>query len=182
MHCEGQNWARKSLLCGFDLMVLGFVATFRLTVCVVLVFQCWKLSPPLQREVGHLSSALIQHHTPSAKQDPLQLNRTETNLDVTLQTRISSTVKRARSFDKAFIHSLQFGSAHQMDTHLQQLTALSQSTLFSWRARFHVADKDPHSISSHDSDIISQTGSSMFWWGGGTWRWGAEFKWQYVSH
>lgn len=40
-------------------------------------------------------------------------------------------------------------------THLQQLTALLQSTLFSRGTGSHMADKDPCSVSSDYRNIVS---------------------------
>lgn len=57
----------------------------RLTLWVALEFKCWRLGPPLQRKVGHLSSALTQQHTSPTKQDLLQLKTAGQKLHVILQ-------------------------------------------------------------------------------------------------
>lgn len=50
-----------------------------LTLWSALVFEGWWLGPPLKRKVGNFSGALAQHHTPTAEQNPLQLNNSEGN-------------------------------------------------------------------------------------------------------
>lgn len=151
----------------------------RLTLRVTLMLECWRLGPPLQRKVGHLSSALTQQHASSTKQNSLQLHRNKRNPHVAgqlpsswhSQTKLKCAIciwKQKRNPRIPFPHT---------GTHLQQLTALLHPTLFSWRASSHRAHKDPSLVSSHYCDIIGQTGSSGLWWGGGTWRGGAVGRW-----
>lgn len=59
-----------------------------------------------------------------------------------------------------------------MHTHLQQLTALLQSTLFGRRTSSHMADKDPRSVSTHYCNIVSQAWWFLLQWGWWAWRWG----------
>lgn len=66
-----------------------------------------------------------------------------------------------------------WGMYSHMQTHLQQLTALLQSTFFSYGTSSHMVDEDPRSVSSDDCDIVSQTGSLVLWWGRRAWRRGA---------
>lgn len=63
-----------------------------------------------------------------------------------------------------------WGMYSHMQTHLQQLTALLQSTFFSYGTSSHMVDEDPGSVSSDDCDIVSHTGSLVLWWGRWAWR------------
>lgn len=54
--------------------------------------------------------------------------------------------------------SMKYFRLSSTDTHLQQLAALLQTTLFRWGTGSDVAHKDPSEVSSDYGDVISQTG------------------------
>lgn len=150
----------------------------RLTLWVALEFKCWRLGPPLQRKVGHLSSALTQQHTSPTKQDLLQLKTTGQKLHVILQPHFHRSKGTHLSLWYTYFHMhtlkvLIYDLIAYADANLQQLAALLQSTLFSWGTCSHMADKYPRLASSNDGDVIGKTWSPVLWRGWGTWRWWA---------
>lgn len=150
----------------------------RLTLWVALEFKCWRLGPPLQRKVGHLSSALTQQHSSPTKQDLLQLKTTGQKLHVILQPHFHRSISTHLSLWDTYFHMdtlkvLIYDLIAYADAHLQQLTALLQSILFSWGTCSHMADKYPCLASSNDGDVIGKTCSPVLWRGWGTWRWWA---------